>query len=475
MDGPHRRLCRRIAALLLAGTAATACSKGPEPDAPPGPTPASPSRTRAADDVPDRPRTTEPLVLAVRATRTPPRLSAAQARRVVRGEVRSWRSLDGTATRLRVVDGRRSPVAARRALQATTRDPAALAVVPGSAMRPWVRAAVVGGVDPLRRPAAYPLRVAGPRPPRVTSLTVAGDIMLGRGVAAAHPDDPTRALAPLASRLRAADLTVGNLESTLSRNGAPTQGGDSFAAPGVLDGLAGLGFDALSLANNHTGDFGERALLESVAAIDRSGVQAFGAGRDRRAAGRAAVLTRNGVRFGFLGFNAIGETPRAGPGAAGALSVRMPPRTGPLDRGDLRHLLGLVRALDRRVDVVVVVPHWGTQYAHVAEPVQRSVGRRIVAAGADLVVGGHPHWVQGVERVGDAVLAHSLGNLVFDMDFMEQTMEGVLLDATFWGDRLVAVALSPYRMDPAFRPRPVAGADVLADVWRHSSGPFALP
>ncbi|RYP87689.1 CapA family protein [Nocardioides guangzhouensis] len=480
MDGPsprrHPRWGSRLAALLLAGPAA-ACSGETASEAGPEPPPPSESLVPGPRDV--RPGahqrdTTEPLVLAGHATLTPSRLPVALARRVVRGEVRTWRVLDGSTARLRLVDGRGTPAAARRALRTVARDPRALALVPGSAMRPWVRAAVVAGVDPLRRPAAYPLRVAGPSPPTVTRLTVGGDVMLARGVTAAHPGDPTRALRPLARRLGQADLAVANLESTLSVAGAPTQGGDSFGAPGVLDGLRDLGLDALSLANNHTGDFGERALLATIAAFGGSGVRAFGAGRDRRAAGRAAVLVRNGVRFGFLGFNAIGETPAAAPGVAGALSVRMPPRTGPLDRGDLRHLLGLVRDLDRRVDVVVVLPHWGTQYTHVAGPVQRAVGRRVVAAGADLVVGGHPHWVQGLDRVGDAVLAHSLGNLVFDMDFMEQTMEGVLLEATFWGDRLVAVTLAPYRMDAGFSPRPVPGPDVLADVWRHSTGPFAL-
>ena len=76
----------------------------------------------------------------------------------------------------------------------------------------------------------------------------------------------------------------------------------------------------------------------------------------------------------------------------------MPPRTGPLQPADLAHVLAAVRRLDRRVDVVVVLPHWGTQYTHSPEPVQRHVGRRLVDAGADLVVGGHPHWVQSVER-----------------------------------------------------------------------------
>ena len=120
-------------------------------------------------------------------------------------------------------------------------------------------------------------------------------------------------------------------------------------------------------------------------------------------------LRHGGVSFGFLGFNAIGETPRATPTSPGALSVRMPPRTGPLNSSDLAYAERAVRRLDRRVDVVVVVPHWGTQYTHVAEPVQSLVARRLADAGADLVVGGHPHWTQGLERAGDAVVAALAG------------------------------------------------------------------
>jgi len=299
-----------------------------------------------------------------------------------------------------------------------------------------------------------------PRDVAHTTLTVVGDIMLGRGVAGQPGGAPAR-LRPMAEHLRAADLTVGNLESTLSDDGPAQQGTDSFhAPPTVLAALADAGVDALSLANNHTGDYGPRALLATLDAFRGRRIESFGAGRDLRGATRAAVLVRNGVRFGFLGFNAIGET-------AGALSVRMPPRTGPLDRRDLAHVVGAVRRLAERVDVVVVVPHWGTQYTHAAEPVQSRVGRRLVDAGADLVVGGHPHWVQGLERYDGAVIAHSLGNFVFDMDFMEPTMEGVALTARFRGDRLRGVELTPYRLDRNFTPRPVTGPSahaILRDV-----------
>ena len=316
-------------------------------------------------------------------------------------------------------------------------------------------------------------------PPPVTRVLLVGDIMLGRGVAV--PGDPVRPLRFMADRIRSADLAVGNLESTLADDGPPQQDPvtDSFASPpGTLRGLADLGFDAMSLANNHTGDFGEAMLLDVVDRFAAGRGVGFGAGRDLAAASRPAVLEHEGVRFGFVGFNAIGETPRATPGSPGALSVRMPPRTGPLQQADLDHVREVVRRLAERVDVVVVLPHWGNQYTHVAEPVQSQVGRALVDAGADLVVGGHPHWVQGLEPVGDAVIAHSLGNFVFDMDFSEQAMEGVTLTATFRGDRLVDVELGPYRMGADFAPRPVTGEaaeGILADVREHSRGRFRSP
>ena len=364
-----------------------------------------------------------------------------------------------------------SAAAVRRAVE---RDARVLGVLPARVAGPTVRAVTVAGADPFAHPRRYALTADGPAPARPTTLTVVGDLMLTRGVT-----DPASALRPLSARLRGADLTVGNLENTLSRAGPPQQGGDSFGAdPRVVELLARSGFDAVSLANNHVGDYGDQALVETVRRLRQSPVMPFGAGEGVREAARPAVLERHGVRFGFLGFNAIGESPAAGPRTPGALSVRMPPRTGPLSTSDLDRVTAQVRRLADRVDVVVVLPHWGTQYTHVPEPVQRLVGRRLVDAGAHLVVGGHPHWVQGLEVHRGRVIAHSLGNFVFDMDFMTETQQGVVLEATFWGERLKALQLVPYRMDASFAPRlaaPAEAADILGDVWSTSTGPFSRP
>jgi len=394
------------------------------------------------------PDATQPLVILMHATRPPVDLPEPLARRLVAGEVERWAELDPRLRgRLRMV----------RSMRAVVRDRSAVAVLPAAAADPRVQAARVAGVDPFRRPDGYPLRVeasgqAGP----VVTLSVVGDIMLGRGVAeaAAGTGDPTAALRPMRRRLAAADVTVGNLESTLSRAGAPTQGDDSFAAdPAVRRGLRAAGFDVLDLANNHLGDFGPLALVRTVRLLREGGFATFGAGATPRRAWRPAVVERSGIRLGFLGFNAIGETAEVAPGRPGAVSVSMPPRTGPLDRAELRRFLAAVRRLDSRVTVVAVFPHWGTQYTNVPEPVQHRVARRLVAAGADLVVGGHPHWVQGTRMVDGTLVAHSLGNFVFDMDFMEQTQRGLLLELTFWGAELKAARFVPYAMDGRFAPR----------------------
>jgi poly-gamma-glutamate capsule biosynthesis protein CapA/YwtB (metallophosphatase superfamily) len=422
------------------------------------PTPSTPTTT-APDTT--APATTRPLVFAVNSRRAPLSLTERQARRVERGEVTNWRQLGQPAGPLRTTDR----TDGLRHLPLDT-----VAVVVADAAGPAVRVATVAGVDPLREPGRYPIQVQGPAPAAVTTLTVVGDIMLGRDVTG-RP-----ALDPMTERLAAADITVGNLENTLSDAGPPTQDDAFHAPPGVRRDLRRAGFDAIDLGNNHTGDFGDRALVDTVRLLRSAGLPTFGAGRDLAQAREPVVLKRHGVRFGFLGFNAIGETPEAGPGQPGALSVSMPPRTGPLDRRELDRVLRDVRRLAGRADVVVVMPHWGTQYVHRPEPIQTQVARDLVRAGADLVVGGHPHWVQGADQVGDALVVHSLGNFVFDMDnpafFGPQTNEGLVLEATFWGERMMAADFVPYRIGADHAPRVVARSEadsILDPFWQFSS------
>ncbi len=142
---------------------------------------------------------------------------------------------------------------------------------------------------------------------------------------------------------------------------------------------------------------------------------------------------------------------------------------------DLAAMVRDIRSLRPSVDVLTVLPHWGQQYTHRPVRDQRIVGRALLDAGADLVVGGHPHWVQGAELHRGKLLAHSLGNFVFDMDFMQQTQEGVVLDLVFWGGRLVSAEFVPYRIGEDFAPRLLPeprGRPILKRMWQFSGPPF---
>lgn len=322
---------------------------------------------------------------------------------------------------------------------------------------------------------------AGPGAVATTLWT--GDIMLGRrvGTEIAASGDPALPFSRTARRLAAADLTVGNLECTLSRAGPATQGGDSFAAdPASLSGLREAGFDVLTLANNHLGDFGAEALRRTVSSARAAGFTTVGAGENLTAAREPAIVRVGAVRFGILAFNAIGETPAAGPTSAGAVRLRMPPRTGPLSASDLAALETSVRALRARADVVVVCPHWGEQYTHSPVAAQHTVARRLVDAGADAVIASHPHWVQGMELYKGALVAHSLGNFVFDMTFSREVQQGVVLELVFWGAKAMAARLLPVaigtRHVPYFlEPTGSEAREILADVWRTSGEPYNAP
>lgn len=409
-----------------------------------------------------------PLALAVHATHPIMNVPAGDARGLA----------DGDLDRLEVGDTRFTAVGDD--LDRVRQDGSAIAIVPASEIDETVRVLTVDDRHPLRDPDRYPLTTEAAKPVgEVTTITIAGDLMLARRVGRRHDDDLTAPLRPYAERLAAAEITVGNLESTLSTDGEPTQGGDSFGAdPDALEAVERAGFDLISLANNHVGDYGRRAMLETFTEFDDRKIDYFGAGPDLDRARQPAVITDGEISIGFIGTESIGETPAATGSRPGTNRLNMPPRTGPLDTDALDRITGDIARLKERVDLVIVIPHWGTQYTHVPEQSQRRAARTFAQAGADLVIGGHPHWVQGWETFGDTTVVHSLGNFVFDMDFQTKTRDGILVEVVAWDGKVKAVEPVPYRIDDAFTPRPASESraqSILDDIAENSRGPYARP
>jgi poly-gamma-glutamate synthesis protein (capsule biosynthesis protein) len=413
------------------------------------------------------PRFETPLAVVTHLSRDLDDLTLAQARAVVDGEAFDWADLGSTAGPLNVVG----------TVEEVADDPDAVAVVPADAVTPRVRALTVDGEDPLKAGDDFVLsQPSESRPGAVVTTTVVGDIMLGRrvGDALQRRGDPSAVFRPLAKRLASADITVGNLESTLSKSGAPRQGGDSFGADSsVLAGLRLAGFDLLSVANNHLGDYGNDAIGETLEKLTDAGFRTVGAGTDLARATKPVVITVNGVRVGFVATDSIGETPAAGRDSPGTNRIDAPPRTGPLDRRALDRVADSVRDLD--ADVVIAMPHWGTQYTNRPERSQRRIARALADAGVDVVVGGHPHWVQGWESIGDATVVHSLGNFIFDMDFMRETNEGIVVEIVSRGGRVVAIEPVPYVIDGRFTPQPASrnrAEDIFERIRQASRPPF---
>jgi poly-gamma-glutamate synthesis protein (capsule biosynthesis protein) len=217
--------------------------------------------------------------------------------------------------------------------------------------------------------------------------------------------------------LRRADIAFGNLECAVSRRGHPVPKEFNFRgrprALRVAHRVAGL--DVLNLANNHTGDYGRTAMLDTVRYIRRFGMVAVGAGGSIRAARKPRIVRRLGLRIAFVGFSDIGPYSfGAGPRKAG---------TSLASAGAIR---STVRAARRRADVVIATFHWGIERHGSPTGRQVAFANDALRAGASAVIGGHPHVLQPIRRHRRRLVAYSLGNFVFSASSPGTQRTGIL-------------------------------------------------
>jgi hypothetical protein len=283
--------------------------------------------------------------------------------------------------------------------------------------------------NPRKLSPRYSLRLAagGTASPPITvrtreiTLAAFGDANFGDGVASVM--DARGALWPwqgVAPTLRAADVAFGNLECSISNRGSPVP--KQFNFRGRPDRLRQVvkfaGLDVLNLANNHSGDYGTNALLDTVRAVRGSGALPVGAGASLAAARRPQVISRLGLRIGFVGFSDIQPASFfAGPGHPGT-SFASP-----------EAITASVRAAARVSDVVIATFHWGVERSTSETARQRSFARTALAAGATAVIGAHPHVLQPIRRAGKArrqLIAYSLGNFVWSAGSSLTSATGIL-------------------------------------------------
>ncbi|MGI8606691.1 MAG: CapA family protein [Gaiellaceae bacterium] len=246
----------------------------------------------------------------------------------------------------------------------------------------------------------------GAVPVRPLRLAAVGDVTFGNGVGrmiGLHGSRyPWLSVAPV---LRRADIALANLEGAVSTRGAPVPGKQyHFRGPPAALAAAGrfAGVDVISLANNHTLDYGRVAFLDTLRHARRFGIRTVGGGVDLARSRRPAIIPLGGIRVAFLCYSDVRPTGfDAGAGRPGTA-----PAFPQLVAAD-------VRATRKRADVVVVYYHWGTERTYSPNGRQRALARVSFAAGAKVVLGSHPHVQQPRERLGNRFVAWSLGNFVF--------------------------------------------------------------
>jgi poly-gamma-glutamate capsule biosynthesis protein CapA/YwtB (metallophosphatase superfamily) len=280
-------------------------------------------------------------------------------------------------------------------------------------------------------------------------LALAGDTMLGRGIAERiETEGPSSLFAPeLVALVQEADLCLLNLECCISERGAPAPGKVfHFRAPAAsAQALARLGVDCVTLANNHALDFGPDALLDTFAHLESAGIQWVGAGADLDEARAPAVLEAGGTRLGVI---AVADHPAdyaAAPGRPGVTYADLGRRTIPV------WLLEAIRGLD--ADAILVSPHWGPNM--LAEPVAhvRTAAGALLEAGATLIAGHSAHLFHGLDRR----ILYDLGDFLDDyaVDPKLRNDLGLLFLLDLDGDRLEAI---PLKLEFAYT-RLAAGGD----------------
>lgn len=298
------------------------------------------------------------------------------------------------------------------------------------------------------------------------TISAVGDISLAREVVERMRQEGAAYPFALVARLIDGDIGFGNLEGALTERGEPWPKGYNFRTPPQFSTALTAGrIGVVTLANNHTMDYGAIGLEDTVAALDAAGVRHAGAGADEAAARAPAVVEVRGLRVAFLGYVLTpdeygGFSVRAWAAGSGKPGVAI---------GSAEAIVADVAAAKRAADFVIVALHAGDEYQAAPNATQRTLAQTALDAGADAFIGAHAHVVQPVEQRGRQLVAWGLGNFVFDLDAVDlanipQPRVSLVLRITLTkGAGVTAWEAIPVTLDETQdRPRPATTEEAAA-------------
>jgi gamma-polyglutamate biosynthesis protein CapA len=282
-------------------------------------------------------------------------------------------------------------------------------------------------------------------PPRIKILAV-GDLMFDRGVYKSiernKPGDFSFIFEKILDLKKDYDILLGNLEGPVTNQGQEVGNLYSFRMkPELLPVLKENGFDILSVANNHTGDWGYDGFVDTLKNLDANGLSYVGGGFNYASATSPRIINRNGLRTGFLGFSDVGPLGLAVSNwRAGVLIVKD------------ADFAGIIKNAASQVDNLIVTIHFGEEYKTTHNTRQAKIAHEAIEAGARVVIGHHPHVVQDDEYYNNGYIAYSLGNFVFDQNFSSETMQGLALGLELGKDGVANVEKRPIKLNNNFQP-----------------------
>lgn len=254
------------------------------------------------------------------------------------------------------------------------------------------------------------------------TLIATGDIIPARSVntQTIKRNDFTWGWKNIAPILQEGDITLINLESPLIPNCPVTDEGMKFCGDQRhIEGLLSAGVDVVSIANNHVGNYGIEGVQETVRLLEKNAMRVIGGDK------QPVTIQVKNVKVSFLAYNDIGYKEE---GIAWAETQIMKQE---------------IAEAKKQSDVVVVSMSWGVEYTREPSDRQQELAHIIIDAGADLIIGNHPHWIQTVEHYKEGYIMYAHGNTIFDQMWSEETKIGVIGKYTFLGKKLKEVEFIP--------------------------------
>lgn len=281
---------------------------------------------------------------------------------------------------------------------------------------------------------------------KIYTIIAGGDIMMDRGVEGKikkFGKDYSFSFDLIRNDLEKADYVFANLEGSISDVGADTGKPYSFRfEPIVSKALSSAGIDLVSLANNHMLDWGRESLCETTKHLDAVSINYVGGGCSSETAERPHIITLGNTKIAFLAYTEFYQ---------GAHAVGNTAGMSEWDMGKITQRISNIKK-NNQADIVMVSMHWGEEYKNRASDNQVEIGQQLVDAGADVIIGHHPHVDQEIERYNEGWIIYSLGNFVFDQSWSQETMQGLLAEIQIQNGRVYDIIPITIQLNENYQP-----------------------